>query len=272
MDLVTVPREHPQCVRGLRQRDVANQVGELAIEHDAGQMRAQVVADLALDLVDVVDQTLQRAVFGDPLRRRLLAHPGNAGQVVTRVAPQRREVRVLRRGEAVLLHHRVRGEPGQLADSLAGVQHGDVVVDQLQGVTVAGDHQHAVPLPLRLGGQRGDDVVGLEPGLGEDRDAQRAEHLLGDVDLAAEFIRGRRPARLVLGVLLEAEGLARDVERRGDVARLLVTQQIDQHRGEAVHGVGGQPALGLEVLRRQRIERPERQRVAVEQHQRRLGV
>ena len=54
------------------------------------------------------------------------------------------------------------------------------------------------------------------------------------------------------------------------MAGLLVAQQVDQHRGEAVHRVGGQPALGLEVLGGQRVERPERQRIAVQQHQCRL--
>ena len=94
-----------------------------------------------------------------------------------------------------------------------------------------------------------------------------AEHFLGDVDLAAELVGRRRPVGLVLGIPLGAEGLPRHVERRGDVGGLLVAQQVDQHGGEAVDRVGGQPALGLEVLRGQRVERPERQRIAVQQHQ-----
>ena len=162
VDLVAVPGLHAQRVGGLRQRHVLDQIGELAVEHDVRQVGAQRVADLARHRVDLVDQGLQRAVFGDPLGRRLLPHARDAGQVVARVAAQRREVRVLLRGEAVLLDDGLRREPGQLADALARVEHRDVVADQLQRVAVAGDHQHPVALVLGLGGQRGDHVVGLE--------------------------------------------------------------------------------------------------------------
>ena len=162
MDLVAVPRLHPQRVGRLRQRHVLDQVGELAVEHHVRQVGAQRVADLALDGVDVVDQRLQRPVLGDPLRRGLLPHTRDAGQVVARVAAQRREVGVLLRGQPVLLDDGLGGEPGQLADALARVQNGDVVADQLQRVAVAGDHQHPVAVLLGLRGQRGDDVVGLE--------------------------------------------------------------------------------------------------------------
>ena len=61
-----------------------------------------------------------------------------------------------------------------------------------------------------------------------------------------------------------------DVEGGGDVRRLFVTQQVDQHRGEAIDRVGGQATLGLEVLGGQRVKRPVRQRIAVQQHQYRL--
>jgi hypothetical protein len=115
--------------------------------------------------------------------------------------------------------HRLGGEPGQLADPLDRVQHGDLVADQLQRVPVAGDDQHPVAGGAGLGGERGDDVVGLVAGFGEHRDAQRLEHLLGDVDLAAELVGGGRAALLVLRVALLAEGLPGHVEGGGDVGR-----------------------------------------------------
>ena len=270
MDLVAVPGLHPQRVGRLCQRHVLDQVGELTVQHHTRQVGPQRVADLALHRVDLVDQGLQRAVLGDPFGRRLLPHTRDAGKVVAGVTAQCREVGVLLRGEAVLLQDGLRSEPGQLADTLAGVEHRDVVADQLQRVAVTGHDQHPVTLVLGLGGQRGDHVVRLEAGLGKHRDAERAEDLLGDVDLTAELIGCGRPARLVLGVLLEPERLPGHVERGRDVGGLLVAQQVDQHGGEPVHRVGGQPALGLEVLGRQCVERPERQRIAVQQHQCRL--
>ena len=202
VDLVTVPRLHPQRVRRLRQRHVANQVGELAVQHHAGQIRAQRVTDLAAHRVHVVDQRLQRPVLGDPLRGRLLAHSRDAGQVVARVPTQGSEVWVLLRGQAVFLDHGGRCEPGQLADAFTRVEHGDVVADQLQRIAVTGDHQHLVALFFGLRGQRGDQVVGFEPGFGEHRNTQRRKDFLGDVDLSAELVRRGRPVCLVFRVPL----------------------------------------------------------------------
>ncbi len=59
VDLVAVPGLHPQRVRRLRQRHVAHQVGELAVEHHAGQIRPQCITDLAAHRFDVVDERLQ---------------------------------------------------------------------------------------------------------------------------------------------------------------------------------------------------------------------
>ena len=59
VDLIPVPRLHAQRVRGLRQWYVLDQFGEFAVQDDAGDVRAQRVTDLALHLVDVVDEGLQ---------------------------------------------------------------------------------------------------------------------------------------------------------------------------------------------------------------------
>lgn len=113
-----------------------------------------------------------------------------------------RSVGVLRGRQSVLLDDRVRGEAGQFAHPLAGVEDRHVLADQLQRIAVAGDHQHAVALVFGLGGQGGDQVVGLEARLGEHRDAQGGQDLLGDVDLAVELVGRRRPIGLVLRIAL----------------------------------------------------------------------
>ena len=118
-----------------------------------------------------------------------------------------------------------------------------------------------------LGGQRGDDVVGLVTRHRQPRDAERVEHLEDQAQLAPEVGRGLPPVRLVLDVLLVPEGRLAAVERDRDVRRLLVAQHVDEHRGEAVDGVGRLPGRGGEVLRRQREERPVGQRMPVEQQQ-----
>ena len=74
----------------------------------------------------------QGAELDHPLGRGLLADARDAGQVVARVAPQRREVGVLSRGQPVLLGDRLRREPGHVADPAAGHQHGHAVADELE--------------------------------------------------------------------------------------------------------------------------------------------
>ena len=235
-----------------------------------GQVRAQRVTDLALDLVDVVDQRLQRPVLGDPLGGGLLPHARDAGQVVARVAAQRREVGVLRRGEPVLLLDGLRGEPGELADALVRVEHRDVVADQLQRVAVAGDHQHPVALAsawvasvaMMSSASKPSSASTVMPS------APRTSLVMSIWPRNSSGVADR-PA-LYSGYFSEPERLPGHVERRRDVGGLLVAQQVDQHRGEPVDRVGGQAALGLEVLGGQRVERTERQRIAVQQHQCRL--
>ena len=101
----TSSRSHcagPSSSTATVERDVAHQLGQLPVAHDAGEVLAQRVAGLALDRVDLRDQLVERAVLANPLRRGLLPDAGDAGQVVARVAAQRREVRVLRGRQAVL--------------------------------------------------------------------------------------------------------------------------------------------------------------------------
>ena len=255
VDAVAVPADHGQFVGPGRQLHVADQFGELTIGLHRRQVCAQCVADLALHLVDMIDEGGQRAVLPNPLRGRLLPHARDAGKVVAGVTTQRRIVRILRRGQAVLLLHLGRGEPRQIRDALARVEHRHRVVDQLQRIAVAGDDQHRVALGVGLGGERGDDVVGLVPLDRHHRDTQGVEHFLGEVDLTVELVRRLGSLRLVLGVHLRAEGLARDVEGGRDVRRFLIAEQVDEHRREAVDSVGGLPGRGLEVLGGQREER-----------------
>ncbi len=231
------------------------------------RLLAERVAGLALDLVDPVDQVLERAELHDPLGRGLLADAGDGGQVVARVAAQGGEVRVLGRGQPVLLDQGGGVVALHVGHAAAVVEHGHVVVDELEGVAVAGDDEDVVARRAGLRGEGGDDVVGLVAGGGQVADAERVQHLEDEADLAAELVRGLRPAGLVLDVLLVPEGRLGPVEGHRDPGRLLVPQDVDEHRGEAVDGVGGLARRGREVLHREREERPVRQRVPVEQQE-----
>src|SRR5699024_12541841 len=55
--------------------------------------------------------------------------------------------------------------------------------------SVAGAHQHPIAERLRLGGERGDDVVRLEPVHLHRGDVERVEHFLGQRHLPRELVR-----------------------------------------------------------------------------------
>ncbi|GGT54426.1 hypothetical protein GCM10010177_08460 [Actinomadura citrea] len=265
VDLVAVPLAHRQLRRRQLQADLAVELVDLVVAQHAGQVLAQVVAGLALDLADPVHEGVEVAVLGEPLGGGLRADAGHAGQVVAALPHEGGELAVALGRDAVLGLDGGRVHPGQLRHAADGVKDRHRVVDQLERVAVAGDDEGLHPGAGGLDGQRGDDVVRLEPGDRQPRDAQRVQHLEDQADLAAELVGRLLPARLVLHVLLVPERRLGAVERHRDVGRLLVAQDVDEHRGEAVHGVGRLPVGRGEVLHGQREERPVGQGMAVEQ-------
>ena len=162
--LLAVPLLAGQVVELDLEVDVADELGEPAVAaRRCARCSRSASPTLPLTVSTLVDQRAQRAVLADPLRRGLLAHARDAGQVVARVAAQRGEVGVLRRRQPVLVLDLLGREPGHLADAALRVEHRDVVVDQLQRVPVAGADQDVDAGGRGLRGDRGDDVVGLEP-------------------------------------------------------------------------------------------------------------
>ncbi len=114
----------------------------------------------------MVVHPFEAAVGGDQLRRRLLADPGYAGQVVAGVAAQARVVEVLRGrdaqaplGDARLVVEDVVGDAALVVENL------DVRIEhELVRVAVAGDDHDVESLDRGLRGEGGDDVVGFDAG------------------------------------------------------------------------------------------------------------
>ena len=115
-----------------------------------------------------------------------------------------------------------------------------------------------------------ENVVGLEVFFRESRDAHGRECLLQQGHLPHELGRRLASRALVLGVFARAERVARDVEGHRDVRRLLFREQAQEHREEAVDGVRVLPVARDEAVDRQGVERPERERVAVDDEEDRL--
>ncbi len=97
----------------------------------------EVVADNAGDFVSVRQDLVERTVLGDPLDCGLLPHLGHAGQVVTRFADQRSNLRVLIGANAVAFHDLLCVVPGKFTHTLLRrIEQRDIIVHELNGVAI----------------------------------------------------------------------------------------------------------------------------------------
>ena len=166
------------------------------------------------------------------------------------------------------------GDPRFVVEDVVGhpaavVQHLDVrILDQLEGVPVAGDDDHVHPLGGACGGQGGDHVVGLDALDAQLRHLHGLQHLPDERHLGGEQVRGLLAARLVLRVEVVAERAGRRVEGHRQVLGLLVGEQFHEHRREPEHRVGHRAGLGGQVGG-EGVEGPVGQGVAVEEDERR---
>ena len=225
-----------------------------------------------LDLGQIFVDALQVAVFVEQGRRPLFAHFGDAGDVVGVVAHQRLEVGLLRRAQAVVAGGQFRLIVNLAFLNTGGQVHPHLGRNQLESVAVAGQHHRIEAGFFGLPGQRTDDVVGLPAVQLEDGHAKGGHQLLDAPELAAQFLRGGRALRLVVGELLMPEGGRRRVEGDGAVGRAPFLQGAQkglhkaENAGDILAGGGdGEVALGGDGA-----VGPMHHRVAVHQHQQRL--
>ena len=136
-------------------------------------------------------------------------------------------------------------------------EFGDGLGDQRRGGGCRGrarEHRERIG-EQGVAGQRRDRVVRLVALDADHRDPKGLQHLDDQPELLAELVGRLAAARLVLRVLLEPDGGLALVERHRQEVGTLLTEHLDEHRGEAVDGVGRKPARGVEL--RQREEGPE---------------
>ncbi len=268
-DLVDHPAAHEKRVDVDIEGHVTHERRGARVQPDAGFALGQAGPQLGRALVEVGVDAVERAVVVDQLGRRLLPDARHPRQVVGGVAAQRRVLRVVARVDTGALP-----DPGLVVEDVvahaaAVVQHPHVgILDQLVRVAVTRHDDHVLVAVARLGGQRGDDVVGLEAGDLQDRDVEGRHHLAHEPHLLAEDVGSLLPTGLVVVEELVAERRLGTVEGDGDAVGTMVLEQVDQHRGEPEDGVRDLPGCGRHV-RRQGEEGAVGERVAVDQHHRR---
>ena len=229
---------------------------------------------LRLDLVEVLEELLDRAELADQVRRRLVAHALDARDVVAGVAAQRLEVGHERRREAPAF-----GGVRLVVDdgvTLIGPEHEQVQVrpDELNEVGVERDDPGLQPLGGRACRDRPGDVVGFETRHLVDRDREGIEHLAHACHLGEEVVRGLPARGLVVLAGFVPEGLAGRVPGGADVRGPELIDHAQERLGVAVRR---ERELALAThhrigLRAQREEGAEEDAVRIEDDQARLRL
>ena len=200
----------------------------------------QVLPDLALDLVRMRDDVLERPVLGEPLRSGLGPDLGDSGHVVHRIADEREVV-----DDGLRRHPELGRDAGRVEHRIVQVvDHGDVLAHELSHVLVPGAHQHIeLPRPGLLG-EGADDVVRLHSPHHQHREPERAHDGVDGLDLGAQLHGHGRTVGLVLRVEVVAERLALRVEDHRRELGLHLRLQPFEHVRHAVRGAGRLP-LGV---------------------------
>ena len=236
-----------EFARALVERHVGLDGHQVAVQRQAVERGAQVVADLALDLGGVGHHAIQAVVLGQPFGGGLGPALVDAGHVVDAVAHQGQQVDYLVGAHAELFHH-----PGFVGDAAGhGVGERDARAHQLGEVLVAGGNGDRDAVGLGLQGQGADDVVALDAGDPQDRETQGLDDLHHRFDLGAQLVGHGRAVGLVLGVHFVPEGRAGGVHHDGGEVRVFL-QRGAQHVDDAEQGAGGR-AVGR-GQRRQGVE------------------
>ena len=138
VELVGVHLTESQILDGHAKVKVTHQGIHGTIQFDLIDIGPQRLAFFAADFVGMLDNLVKSAIQVDPFGRESIAHAGNAGDVVGGFATKRGKIRILLRRDVVFLHHRVGSHVLQIFEMMPRIQHGDVVVDELERVTIAG--------------------------------------------------------------------------------------------------------------------------------------
>ncbi|CRI63432.1 hypothetical protein THIOKS11320081 [Thiocapsa sp. KS1] len=250
---LAIRRGRAQIRRLQVERDIPLDGGELARQGQLVQHRAQILSDLARDLVRIGDYAVQIPEVRDPLCRGLGAALGHTGDVVDAVAHQGQIVDDALGRDAELLF-----DTRRIQDRIRhGVHQRDMLADELRHVLVPGRDQCGDTLCGGAGGERADHVVGLHVRDDQERQPHRPDHLLQRQDLLAQLVGHGRPIGLVLGIDGVAKGLAWCVEDHADVVGSMLVDELAQHAddthqrsGGLAFGVGqfGQGVIGAEQI------------------------
>jgi hypothetical protein len=186
----------------------------------------------------------------------------DSGNIVRCVADQSLVVDHLLRPDAELLEYGLAIEVFH-PFHCGGHQHLNAVVQELEGVLVAGEDNYLHAFVLGDFSHGADHVVGLEAGHFVVGNAQPLDALFDDRPLCFQVIRHVLPMSFVVGKLLMAERRRREVEGYRQAMRRVLLDQLEKRVVEADYRPGAGAVGAPPTLLDQGEEGAERQRASV---------
>ena len=213
---------------------------DLTAQQRVVNVRAQVLAHLALDLVSMRDDFVQAAVLRNERARFFGADARHAGDVIGRIALQAVKIGHEGRRDAVIqIVHALGRHNRHVGQAFASRHHVDVFGHELIHITVAGHQQHVAAGFLAQARHSAQDVVAF-PALGlQNRHVERAEQLLDHGELRMQVGIHGRALRLVLRQHLHAHARLALIKRHDDAIGIKGVDHLEEHIQEAEDRVGG---------------------------------
>ena len=204
----------------------------------------QLFTDTLLDgrVTQILVHPVQGTEFQQQVRGSLGANAGYAGDVVGAVTHEGLQIDEPQRFKAVVLPELLRRiTGGQSLTCLGGHQfYGDTVIDQLQAVPVAGDHDALPTLAAADPPHGADDVVGFPALAFIDGNPHGCQHLFHHRHLHSQLLRHAMAGSLIAVILQMAEGGAVEVEGHAESIRLFLLVQFIEDIQKAKNAIGKQ--------------------------------
>jgi len=221
-----------------RQRQIIHQGYQLPGQSRLiGELTQIFLPLFARHLIDVGQQVFQGAELQDEVPGGLLANPRHPGDVVGAVPCQ-----------GLYLHHLVGGAAKPLRDLgqsrhliLHGIKQPHLLVDNLHQVLVAGHHRNLHAPFGKAPRQGSDDVVGFVAGQFQGRHLEGSYNLFDEGNLGLQIFRHGGTVGFVLRIDILAKRRTFGVEHHRQVIGPLLPHHLQEHIGEAEHGVGRHP-------------------------------
>ena len=203
-------------------------------------VRAQVFAHFALDLVGMCDDLVQATVLRNERARLFGADARHAGDVIGRVALQTIKVGHERRRDAVIQIVDALGRHDRhVGQALAGRDHVDVLRHELIHIAITGHQQHVTAGLLAQARHSAQYVIAF-PALGlQNRHVERGEQLLNHGKLRVQIGVHGRALGLVLRQHFHAHARLALVKRHDHTVGIKGVNHLEEHIQKTKDRVGG---------------------------------